>query len=104
MTGIERIAAERQRQIDTEGWTHEHDDEHDDGSMATVAALYASPKPLWDTDWPWDPSWDKRPRAKEGFLLYANDTPTLDRVRALEKAGALIAAEIDRLLRKETSP
>ena len=27
MSGAERIAAERQRQVDSEGWTAEHDDE-----------------------------------------------------------------------------
>ena len=28
MTGVELIAAERQRQIEVEGWTPEHDDAH----------------------------------------------------------------------------
>ncbi len=41
-TGVELIAAERQRQMTAEGWTHEHDDEHDDGSLATAAACYAA--------------------------------------------------------------
>jgi len=27
MNGIERIAAERERQVEAEGWTPEHDDE-----------------------------------------------------------------------------
>lgn len=92
MTGIERIAAERQRQIEQEGWTPEHDDKHGDGSLACAAACYALPPtsrrlrvpPL---DWPssWSASWWK-------------PTPE-DRERELTKAGALIAAEIDRLLR-----
>lgn len=33
-TGIEAIAAERQRQIEKEGWTPEHDDTHGAGEMA----------------------------------------------------------------------
>lgn len=28
MSGAERIAVERRRQIEAEGWTPEHDDEH----------------------------------------------------------------------------
>jgi hypothetical protein len=45
---------------------------------------------------PWpqslDPAFDKRPSLRR-------KTSTRTRIRALEKAGALIAAEIDRLLR-----
>jgi hypothetical protein len=102
MRGIDRIAAERQRQIEQEGWTPEHDDEHTDGSLAAAAACYARPMAITVTaegaridepddcdlpvGWPefWDSDWWK-----------PEDTP----IRRLEKAGALIAAEIDRLLR-----
>ena len=94
MDGIARIAAERKRQTEVEGWTTEHDAEHVDGSLATAASIYAMPPrnrlirgdggaPL---GWPWAYSWWK-------------PTPK-DRVRELEKAGALIAAEIDRILRE----
>lgn len=93
LTGVELIAKERQRQIEGEGWTAEHDDQHDNGQMATAAACYALhdvvslvPEgeivPRW---WPWDDGWWK---------------PS-NQVRNLVKAGALIAAEIDRLLRQE---
>jgi len=95
MKGVERIAAERQRQIEKEGWTPEHDDEHEDEELAIVAALYALPREergrrtgdLFGKLWPesWDEEWWK-------------PSPE-DRIRELEKAGALIAAEIDRLLR-----
>ena len=34
-TGIEIIAAERQRQIDQEGWTSEYDAEHVNDEMKT---------------------------------------------------------------------
>ena len=37
MSGIERIAKERQRQIEQEGWTPEHDDHHAEGEMAAAA-------------------------------------------------------------------
>lgn len=98
MTGVELIAAERQRQIEVEGWTPDHDDEHDDGQIAKAAAVYALPDEvrstivdgpfrltafLWPRSWHW--GWFK-------------PTPN-DRVRELVKAGALCAAEIDRLQR-----
>lgn len=84
------VLAERQRQVDVEGWTPEHDDEHDDGSMAAAAAAYAlaghpavglaSAEKLWEAAG-WDTSWF-RPK---------------DTRRNLVRAGALILAEIDRL-------
>ena len=97
MNGIELIAAERTRQVEVEGWTQEHDVEHEDGCLATVAALYAIPPEarlarcgpikidMVGLLWPqtWDEFWWK-PSA-------------LDRIKELTKAGALIAAEIDRL-------
>lgn len=110
-TGAEMIAGERRRQIEKEGWTAEHDDEHDHAEMAWAAVCYAAPDSVFvasnlDADfedgvdirlhdpWPWDGQWDKRRkhgRRKNG------------RIRQLVIAGALIAAEIDRLLR-ELSP
>lgn len=92
-TGIELITEERKRQIEKEGWTPEHDAEHTLGEIALAAATYALPEEvrypnhLWVTDrdelWPWDMDfWKPSPE---------------NRVRELQKAGALIAAEIDRL-------
>ena len=100
-TGVDLIAEERQRQIDKEGWTADHDDSHYDNNLAVAAAAYALPAnartfanygtpenpvylPLF---WPFDPEWWK-------------PSPN-DRIKELKKAGALIAAEIDRLLRQE---
>lgn len=101
LKGAARIAAERRRQIEVEGWTPEHDAEHDAAELTLAAAAYlfeavttAMPALWWPEDdpppspWPWDESWWK---------------PSLDPIRNLEKAGALIAAEIDRLLDKEIS-
>jgi hypothetical protein len=83
MNGIERIAAERKRQIEVEGWTVGHDAEHRHGELAQAGAVYALGH-FSERYWPWDLQWWK---------------PTPDnRIRELEKAGALIAAEIDRLL------
>jgi hypothetical protein len=111
--GARRIAAERKRQIEVEGWTSRHDDEHTDGSMATVAALYATPDLVFRMEkWaagfqfvdPWPESWnghyDKRPHPGNGNVVGPNyKLSGPQRIRQLEKAGALIAAEIDRLLR-----
>jgi hypothetical protein len=89
MTGIERIAAERKRQIEEEGFAAEHDDQWDKNELAMAALCYSAPDgnkysvlyPWWPWHWEW---W------KPG-----------NRIHDLEKAGALIAAEIDRLLRME---
>lgn len=83
---INEIAAERQRQISVEGWTFEHDDEHEDGSMACAAGCYALASALPPSDhkpepWPWARDWWK-PGAPRRMLI---------------KAGALIVAEIERL-------
>lgn len=96
------VLAERQRQIDAEGWTQEHDDEHSNGSLARAAACYAlhaGSCQKWSGEryraaaphggnpetedglWPWDREYWK-PKS-----------PRQDLVRS----GALILAEIERL-------
>jgi hypothetical protein len=83
---IHDVVAERRRQIEEEGWTPEHDDEHRDGEMALAAACYLSrdrayPTPgLAPPEWPWDWKWWK-PR---------------DRYSNLKRAAALVVAEMDR--------
>jgi hypothetical protein len=101
---IGEIAAERARQVSKEGWSIEHDDEHDDGSMADAAACYAATtnafkavdyegvgretftayRPLWPKSWAehwWRPKKSRR--------------------RRLIVAAALLVAEIERLDRAE---
>lgn len=82
------VLAERQRQIEAEGWTPEHDDHHDAGQMAGAALCYlAEDIPHWARQqahgcyWLWDAEWWK----------------PADHRRNLVKAGALILAEIERL-------
>ncbi len=41
MKVIDEIAAERQRQINVECWSEEHDDEHANGALAAAGATYA---------------------------------------------------------------
>lgn len=106
-TGVELIAEERARQISVEGWSSGHDDEHERGELARAGSVYADASICLadgvppavvrqqildfagcESPWPWHPSWLK---------LDANP------VRALTKAGALIAAEIDRLQRRDST-
>lgn len=77
------ITAERRRQFG-EGWTHDHDDIHVDGALAHAAAVYASDRVDIPDVWPWP---DEPPKIK-------------DEITNLVRAGALIAAEIDRLQRR----
>lgn len=104
-TGIELIAMERLRQFTEEGITPSHDDKHIHGELAIAAACYAvhdhGAKPevayidyqeeeiglrvIITKAWPWEKRWDKRDKH--------------DRTRKLVIAGALIAAELDRIIR-----
>ena len=98
--GTEAIIRERTRQIRDEGFSEEHDDQHDDGQLAMAASCYAQASATYDLQsefagephpfWPWDPEWWKPGHP---------DVDLKDKVRVLAKAGALIAAEIDRLER-----
>jgi len=97
---VDDIVVERQRQIQEEGWTPEHDDNHGDYSLAKAACAYAlgatldtAERAVMDTSgvsgtpfrvkyfWPWNITWWK---------------PT-GRRRDLIKAAALIIAEIERI-------
>jgi hypothetical protein len=96
------VVRERRRQIGVEGWTPEHDDGHDAGSLAAAGSAYAiaaadklHPYSQGDADfyrqppdaWPWHFKWwkPKDPRT------------------ALVKAGALILAEIERIDRAQST-
>lgn len=111
MRAARDVLAERRRQVEVEGWTPEHDDEHQHGELARAAACYARPDDVSYTDnygralgpdgnavpmpvfdlrrysyqralrWPWERKWWK----------------PADTRRNLVKAGALIIAEIERL-------
>ena len=94
-TGIDLIVEERQRQLEKEGWTHDHDKEHVNRELIRAAEVYMQGNTVWRAEqlekgnlcmpppeWPWEKEWYK---------------PSTDPIRNLVKAGALIAAEIDRL-------
>ena len=90
--GATLIVEERLRQVLDEHWTPGHDDGHTRGELidAGLSYIYAAINvghPAMHTqpkEWPWDGDWWK---------------PDTNPVRNLVKAGALIAAEIDRLQR-----
>lgn len=106
---LKDIAAERLRQIELEGWTPEHDDEHIDGEMAQAAAVYAAPFEIQLVEarselergkdaWPW--------RDRVDVSAGRGDCPVWGWARTwfkpkgrredLVRAGALIVAEIER--------
>jgi len=78
------VLAERQRQISAEGWTPEHDDEHDGHEMAHAAACYAYPELtalVGVKTWPWAAEWFKVRDHRSNYV----------------RAAALLLAEIERL-------
>lgn len=104
MNGVESIAAERKRQVEAEGFDEFHDGGARKGQLKIAAMNYigaaiyrdkgANPNKVFTLRggvfsgwyrWPWDQVWWK-PK---------------DNRRDLVRAGALIAAEIDRMDRLE---
>lgn len=103
LTGAQMIAAEREAQIEQNGWVAKHDDDHIRAELIDAALAYlretryvtrqvAAEQPLGErpapVEWPW-------------ALKYWKPA---SRIKMLRKAGALIAAEIDRLLRAGEKP
>lgn len=96
------IGDERVRQIDHEGYDAAHDDTEKPGALTMAAICYATMAASSNAmrnqlrtglpsggHWPWDPQYWKPGKMNSN----------MDRIIELKKAGALIAAEIDRLLR-----
>lgn len=84
---LKDVEAERKRQIEVLGRTHEADDKYQLHELPRAAACYASPyAPVnMSTAWPWDPEY--YPVAKSEEMMRRN----------LVKAAALLLAEIERL-------
>lgn len=116
-TGVELIAAERQRQIEVEKFDIVNDEGYDILQLSAAAGCYIAnacnkffyqnthteevdtsrfqvleegEKNKWVDGWPWSKEWDKREKH--------------DIHRSLEIAGALIAAELDRINGAISSP
>lgn len=96
-TGVKIISEERRRQITEKGYTFEEDDRQNKDQLALAAACYSIPYHLRQYMlehykiylWPWESLSYKPSKSQIGN----------DRIHELAKAGALIAAEIDRLQR-----
>lgn len=94
MSVIDEIAAERRRQIEAEGWTPEHDDEHDrDHALPRAAACYA----IAGTAAGNGPFWITHLQVPQQVWPYRWEWKPYDRRRNLVRAAALIVAEIERL-------
>jgi hypothetical protein len=92
-TGVKAIAAERERQLQAEGFTRDSDQQYRRGELAKAATAYVQLAAMdleaggrnhiaWygpAAVWPWAPEWWK----------------PVDARRDLVRAGALIAAQID---------
>ena len=102
-TGIELIAAERERQI-KKGWNAFHDDDHKNADLTLAAMAYAHEGAARQGNWLNFPRTHpkKNPPRQWPFDDYYWN-PEEDAIGNLVKAGALIAAEIDRLQRKRTA-
>jgi len=119
-TGIDFILEERKRQVEKENWSFEHDQEHECGELAIVASCYAAfasriktykmvdryvQRIMFVDQWPesWGVQWDKRfaygsNKNNPGNTLPNPESLTKkERLDLLVKAGALIAAELDRI-------
>jgi hypothetical protein len=93
------VLAERQRQVDREGYSHKNDNVHILGELGAYAAFYAMPPAA--RDWPaaetgYGATWGEAIVPRD----WAAPKPG-DRRGELIKAGALILAEIERLDRAE---
>lgn len=88
------VVAERERQVTAEGYSPEHDEDHEPGELAAAGICYAWDHASEDSDrwrtapgpptaWPWEADWWKPKNP----------------LRDLVRAGALIAAEADRHVR-----
>ncbi len=109
LTGAQLIARERERQQSVEGWTPEHDDQHVKGQLALAAISYAAPdyskiaihEGGIQFSHPW-PFLTRLTRYEEEWVQGHPKTKG-DRLHDLVRAGALIAAEIDRLQRQQAA-
>lgn len=97
-TGVTLILEERGRQLHVKGFDEDNDDDYVEGDLKQAAEAYIEASHYdgeqnglmaseLETAWPWTPEWFKPGKPVDG-------------IRCLVKAGALIAAEIDRLHRQ----
>lgn len=90
-TGAELILEERKRQIEVEGYDEEHDSKEPLEELLKAAVCYTKVNYEGSTIGDWPKSWDYRYWKPK------------DRLRNLVRAGALIAAAIDKLQNENES-
>lgn len=92
------VQAERRRQIEAEGWTLEHDDQHQPGELAQAAVAYllhAFPREAFDQTyaarlWPWISGFkptDERRDLERGLALGVAALERFDRAAAPAQGG-----------------
>jgi hypothetical protein len=89
------VLAERRRQVEKEGYSTNHDDEHPSGEIAAYAAFYAMPPAV--RDWPAEETGYGATWGEAIIPAHWGPAKPGDRRRELVKAGALILAEIERI-------
>ena len=120
LNGAALIAAERRRHVEEEGFDSEHDDDHcGNGDLLRAAVCLAAPVTLFAIEyrqgevvfrdpWPksWSEKWDKRRESfEEGSdtvgsrIRHPLELDPTERMDLLVKAGSLIAAQIDVMIR-----
>ena len=99
-TGIELIAEERRRQIDVEGYSEEHDAQHNVSEFISAANSYTESAIMYalkEEGAVNDALTNGIPYLKKTFTWGYDAFKPTNCLRDLVKAGALIAAAIDRL-------
>lgn len=100
------VIRERQRQVDEEGWSFEHDDDvNGQGDLAKAALCYldvvrqqgSEPRKMPEA-WPWSRDWWK---PCFGDPRYSDESSAIR--RETEKAAAMLVAERERLSRSHGS-
>lgn len=96
-TAFNMIQAERRRQVMEKGYTIEHDDSHVNDELAALACFYVMPPAAreWDaTETGYGATWG------EAILPHNwSARGREDRIQELAIAGAVLVAELSRLLR-----
>lgn len=112
--GIHMIHGERLTHTSEHHYDADHDDQREEGELACAAACYAAPEHIFGARveeietgdsryvftelWPFDMDEDRRFRPVEGLLPPQTELRER-RIHELAKAGSLIAAEIERIVR-----
>lgn len=111
MTAMTEIQAERLRQITAEGWTEEHDDQHNDGELLQAGIIYylhgkygvfrETGEALGITiadngapeGWPWEAQWWK-PKDPRRDLIRAGALCLAEEARQHRRRVAKVAAPL----------